>query len=133
MAFKPVVILAEDLPAGLQANFSVVLGMSLGRLCPDVVGEDTPTRDGTVIPGITTVAVPVLAAPADALADLFNSAEALPVRLAYMRAAWEARDYADYRARMVLAPLADHVAQALLLAGPRKAVDRLCGRLPLLR
>ena len=50
-----------------------------------------------------------------------------------MRAAFEARDYADYSARIAAAPLAGHAPQAILLAGPRKAVDRICGSLPLLR
>ncbi|WP_186386415.1 DUF2000 domain-containing protein [Stappia sp. TSB10P1A] len=133
MSIKPVIILCESLPVGLKANFSAVLGMSLGQLHPDLVGADTPTGDGVALSGITRVALPVLGAPEDDLPQLFAAAEALPVRLAYMRAAFEARNYDDYRARIASAPLAGHRPQALLLAGPRKAVDRICGSLPLLR
>ncbi|RDD68531.1 DUF2000 family protein [Paracoccus versutus] len=128
MPLKPVIILAADLPLGLKANFAAVLGMSLGLL-----GGATPTGDGIALPGITTVPLPVLCAPPQDLPGLFAQAEALPLRLAYMRAAFEARDYPDYTARIAAAPLADHAPQAILLAGPRKAVDRICGRLPLLR
>ena len=39
---KPVIIVADSLPTGLKANFAAVLGMSLGRLHPDLVGADTP-------------------------------------------------------------------------------------------
>jgi len=133
MSLKPVVILDESLPTGLKANFAAVLGMSLGRLRPDLVGADTPTRDGIALPGITTVALPILGAPATELPALFAAAAGLPLRLAYLRAAFEARDYADYAARIAAAPVPDHEPQAILLAGPRKAVDRICGRLPLLR
>ncbi|WP_423210487.1 DUF2000 domain-containing protein [Paracoccus yeei] len=133
MSFKPVIILAEDLPLGLKANFAAVLGMSLGQLRPDLVGADTPTAEGVTLGGITSVALPVLGAPAADLPSLFMAAEDLPIRLAYMRSAFEARDYADYTARIAAATLADHVPQAILLGGPRKAVDRICGRLPLLR
>lgn len=133
MSFKPVVILAEDLPVGLKANFAAVLGMSLGQLRPELVGAATPTQDGVPLSGITSVALPVLGAPAADLPELFLAAEDLPVRLAYMRSAFEARDYADYTARIAAAPLAGHAPQAILIGGPRKAVDRLCGRLPLLR
>lgn len=133
MSIKPVIILAENLPVGLKANFAAVLGMSLGQLRPDLVGADTVTQDGAALAGITTVALPVLGAPADDLAALFGAAVGLPVRLAYMRAAFEARDYADYTARISAAPLEGHLPQAILLAGPRKAVDRICGSLPLLR
>ncbi|MGE4326670.1 MAG: DUF2000 domain-containing protein [Pseudodonghicola sp.] len=133
MSFKPVIILAETLPLGLKANFAAVLGMSLGQLRPDLVGAATPTGDGAEIAGITTVALPILAAPADELPGIYAAAEALPIRLTYLEAAFKARDYADYGARVAAAPLADHAPQAILLGGPRKAVDRLCGRLPLLR
>jgi hypothetical protein len=59
---KPVIILTDDLPVGLEANFAAVLAMSLGRSCPDLVGHETPAADGSVLPGITTVPVPLLAA-----------------------------------------------------------------------
>lgn len=133
MSLKPVIILDETLPNGLQANFAAVLGMSLGQLRPELVGADTITQDGVSLAGITTVALPILGAPTADLPSLFDSAYALPLRLAYMRAAFEARDYADYASRIATVPLAGHAPQAILLAGPRKAVDRICGRLGLLR
>ena len=133
MSFKPVLILAEELHIGLKANYAAVLGMSLGQLHPDLVGADTVTEDGVALAGITTVALPVLGAPATDLPTLFAAAADLPLRLAYMRAAFEARNYADYTARIAAAPLAGHAPQAILLGGPRKAVDRICGSLPLLR
>ena len=133
MSIKPVIVLAETLPVGLKANFAAVLAMSLGQLMPELVGADTPTADGLALPGITKVALPILGAPAADLLALFIAGQGLPVRLAYMRSAFEARTYEDYTGRIAAAPLAQHEPQALLFAGPRKAIDRLCGRLPLLR
>ncbi|MTH33711.1 DUF2000 family protein [Paracoccus limosus] len=133
MHLKPVIILDETLPTGLKANFAAVLGMSLGQLRPDLVGAATPAQDGVALAGITTVALPILGAPGADLPALFAAAAGLPLRLAYMRAAFEARDYADYTARIAAAPLAGHAPQAILLGGPRKAVDRICGSLRLLR
>lgn len=133
MTLKPVIILSTGLPKGLQANFAAILGMSLGRLHPELIGPATPDNDGHMLEGITQVAVPVLGAPAEELRSLFAAAENMPVRLAYMRAAFEARNYADYTARIAAAPLKDHEPQAILVAGPRKTVDRLCGALPLLK
>lgn len=130
---KPVIILAEDLPTGLKANFAAVLGMSLGQLRPELIGADTVTKDSFALAGITSVALPVLGAPGSDLPALFDAAKDLPLRLAYMRAAFDARDYADYMARIAAAPLDGHAPQAILLAGPRRQVDRICGSLPLLR
>jgi hypothetical protein len=87
---KPVIVLADDLPVGLRSNLAAVLGMSLGKLRPDPVGADTPTKDGFLLPGVTTVAVPVLSAPAAQLPLLFTDAAGLPVRLAYMEATYVA-------------------------------------------
>ena len=56
-----------------------------------------------------------------------------PLAAVGARAAFEARNYADYTDRITAAPLAGHAPQAILLGGPRKAVDRICGNLPLLR
>ena len=133
MTLKPVIILSTSLPRGLQANFAAILGMSFGRLHPELIGPATPDSDGMLLDGITQVAVPVLGAAPEDLASLFAAAENLPVRLAYMRAAFEARNYADYTARIATSPLKDHEPQAILAAGPRKAIDRLCGSLPLLK
>lgn len=133
MTIKPVIILANTLPTGLKTNFAAVLGMTLARLLPELVGDATPTADGVALAGITTVALPVLGAPEEELLALFLAAEVLPIRAAYMRAAFEARNYDDYTSRIVTSPLAGHVPLAILLAGPRKAVDRMCGSLPLLR
>ncbi|AJE45822.1 DUF2000 domain-containing protein [Celeribacter indicus] len=133
MSFKPVLILSADLPLGLKTNFAAVLGMSLGQLRSDLIGAETRTGDGVALAGITRVALPVLGAPAADLPAFFAAAGDLPVRLAYMRAAFEAKDYDDYAARIAAAPLDGHAPQAILLGGPRKAVDRICGRLPLLR
>lgn len=133
MSIKPVVILDEMLPVGLKANFAAVLAMSLGKLMPELVGADTSTKDGLSLSGITTVALPILGAPSSELPRLFVEADGLPVRLAYMRSAFEARTYEDYATKIALAPFAEHEPQALLLAGPRKTIDRLCGSLPLVR
>lgn len=133
MTLKPVIILSTSLPKGLQANFAAILGMSLGRLHPELIGPATPDSEGHLLEGITQVAVPILGAPAEDLQSLFAAAESMPLRLAYMHAAFEARNYTDYTARIAAAPLKDHEPQAILVAGPRKAVDRLCGALPLLK
>ncbi|VDS08457.1 hypothetical protein PARHAE_01641 [Paracoccus haematequi] len=44
MSFKPVNILAEDLPTGLKTNFAAVLGMSLGQCAPNWWGLRSPRR-----------------------------------------------------------------------------------------
>lgn len=47
--------------------------------------------------------------------------------------AWQAELSAAQSRRITAASLAGHAPQAILLAGPRKSADRICGRLRLLR
>lgn len=133
MSIKPVIILANTLPTGQKANFSAILGMTLSHLHPELLGNATPTADGISLAGITNVALPVLGAQEDDMLAIFLAAVVLPVRAAYMRAAYEARNYDDYTARISTVPLTGHMPLGILLAGPRKAVDRICGSLPLIR
>ena len=118
--------------ASLKRDFRPSVNASSAST-PWLVFERTLTQDGVMLCGITSVAVPVLGAPSADLPALFLTARDLPIRLAYMGSAFEANDYADYATRIAAAPLADHAPQAILLGGPAKAVDRICGRLPLLR
>ena len=57
MEQKAVIVLCDDLPNGLKANIAAVMGMSLGRYQPDLVGPEVQTGDGATLPGITTVPV----------------------------------------------------------------------------
>ncbi|MBD3897292.1 DUF2000 domain-containing protein [Halomonas sp. ML-15] len=133
MSIKSVIVLASNLPNGLAANFAAVLGMSLGKHSPELVGNDTASADGILLKGITRVPLPILCVPESELPGLFHAAEELPIRFTYMRAAFEASDYADYTLRINSASFEEQTPLGVLLAGPRKAVDRICGQLSLLR
>lgn len=43
---KTVMIVNKELPVGLIANTTAVLGISLGNLFPDIVGHDIQDADG---------------------------------------------------------------------------------------
>jgi len=134
MEQKAVIILCDDLPIGLKANIAAVVGMSLGRYHPDLVGPEAQTGDGTKLPGITTVPVPILTSNEANLAEIFAAAhDAIDLAVPFGTAALTTRNYADYTAK--LATLADRQQgiKGLLLLGPRKKVNRLIGQLPLLR
>lgn len=109
------------------------MGMSLGRYYPDLVGGDAQTADQTKLPGITTVPVPVLSADRAQLAELFARAGDLDLVVPFGEAALTTKNYDDYQSKLSALSDADQGIVGLLLMGPKKAVNKLVGQLPLLR
>ncbi len=60
---KCVMVIDNRLPAGLIANTAAILGISLGRNMPQVVGADVHDQDGGLHPGIIEFPVPILKGP----------------------------------------------------------------------
>lgn len=57
---KCVIVLDENLPLGLVANTAAILGITLGKMLPEVVGADVLDRSGKPHLGIIEFPVPVL-------------------------------------------------------------------------
>ena len=64
---KCVMILDENLPLGLIANTAAIMGITLGKHLPEVVGEDVLDRSGNVHLGIIEFPVPVLKSSPEAI------------------------------------------------------------------
>lgn len=130
-----VIALVDDLPAGLTVNAGALLGISLGRLFPTVVGPDVTDGSGVVHPGISTATVPVLRTSAERLAQLAGKARATDgvTAIDVTDTAQRARTYDDYARELAEAPTENHRLLGLALHGPRLAIRSLTGDLPLLR
>ena len=57
---KCVLVIDEAMPRGLAANTAAILGITWGRLRPELVGEDVTDAAGAIHPGIIRTPVPVL-------------------------------------------------------------------------
>lgn len=133
---KCVLIIDDSLPLGVIANTAAVLAASLGRLYPEMIGEDLRDHQGQVHEGITTLALPILKGTPALLktlrAQLLQSEPALLV-VDLIRATRTTRSYAEYAAVLAQGPDAAIQYQGLGLLGERTAVTRLTGNLGLLR
>ena len=49
---KCVLVIDEAMPRGLAANTAAILGITWGRLRPELVGEDVTDAAGAIHPGI---------------------------------------------------------------------------------
>lgn len=130
---KLVIVLGDDLSPGLAANAAAALAFSAAYLFPEGVGPDLRDASGSLHPGITAVGLPILRAPAEDLGALREAAAGDPeIRcLDFSETARLSRSYAAYAEALALLPSGELRYRALCLVGPRAAVARHTGSLPL--
>jgi hypothetical protein len=129
-----VIVVDEALPAGLAANAAAVLALTLGARAPGLRGADIDDADGVRLPGLIDRGLPILTASAVGLAALRSRAVEAGVELiGFPRFGQETTDYEAFRAHVARTRTADLAYLGLLVAGPKRAVNRLTGSLPLLR
>lgn len=134
---KCVLVLDENLPAGILANAAAILGITLGREIPECVGGDVTDASGCVHKGIITVPVPVLKGDRDtvkALREKLYSDEWNDLTVIdFSDVAQSCNTYDLYRQKVGLTEEADHTYLGIAIYGAKKKVNRLTGSLPLLR
>lgn len=134
---KCVLILDRQLPPGLLANTAAILGVTLGKALPQVVGSNVRDGSGNDHLGIIQFPIPVLAAEAEDLKAirtrlLAPEFSALTV-VDFSQLAQSCKTYEAFIQRMAGTPEADLRYLGVAICGDRHTVNRLTGNLPLLR
>lgn len=130
---KCVIVLDDALPVGLAANTAAILGISLGKRRPDLVGSDACDNDGRLHTGVIETPLPILKASADTLSELQTTADDSLTVLDFSDLAQRCRTYDEFLDKMAATPSGALRTIGLALCGPAKMVNALTGRLPLLR
>lgn len=132
---KCVMVLDESLPLGVLANTAAILGVTLGKQLPEIVGRDVRDRSGREHLGIIELPVPVLRAPAERLRELRETLygpEYQDLTVAdFSGLAQSCGTYDEFTGRMKEAE--DLRYFGLAICGEKKKVNRLTGSMPLLR
>jgi hypothetical protein len=129
-----VIVVDEDLPAGLAANAAAVLALTLGAREPGLVGEDFVDADAQPHPGLIPIGLPVLRASRDELVELRRRAGADGVSVIdFPVFGQRTNDYDEFRGMVAATPAAELSYLGVALSGPHRAVRRLTGTLALLR
>jgi len=132
---RTVLVLDAALPPGRAANAAAVLAVSLGARVPQLVGPDAVDADGGHHPGLIDRGLPVLRAPAERLGPLRERALAEDGvdAIGFPAFGQATTDYAAYTAQLAATSAGELRFLGLAISGPRRAVTRLTGDLPLLR
>ena len=134
---KCVLVVDQDLSPGLAANAAAILGITLGRQLPEVVGSSVSDGSGRSHLGIIVFPVPILRGSRETLAALrrrLYEPDLSGLTVAdFSDLAQGCRTYSEFTEKMSDTPEEDLRYLALAICGEKKQVNKLTGSLPLLR
>ncbi len=134
---KCVMIIDSELPIGVIANTSAILGVTLGKHIPDQVGDNVNDATNNTHLGIITIPITMLKGNKDLLKDLrkrlYSPEFSDLVVVDFSDVAQSCNIYSEYVARAASVPEPDHTYLGIALYGEKKKLNKLTGFLPLLR
>ena len=134
---KCVMVIDHALPLGLIANTAAMLGISIGKLHPEMVGEDVTDATGRLHTSISTYPISMLKGDEALLRELrlrlFDPEFSALTVVDFSDVAQKINVYADFVQKAGETQERDHLYYGIALFGEKKKINRLTGMLPLLR
>lgn len=134
---KCVMVIDENLPLGIIANTAAILGITLGRKMPHLVGPDVTDRTGRSHLGIIELPVPILKGNPEMIRTirekLYEQSYCELTVADFSDLAQGCNVYSEFIEKMRETTEADLTYLGLVICGPRKKVNKLTGSMPLLR
>lgn len=134
---KCVIIIDSNLDAGVKANISAALGITLSNHVSGLVGEDVIDANGNTYKGITNIPIPILSLEGKELNHKYietkeNYADEIQSFL-FTDIAKEVHNYNEYIEKFKETSFDDIRILGMCLYGKRKAINKLTGNLKMLR
>lgn len=134
---KCVMIIDSELPIGVIANTSAILGVTLGKHISEQIGADVVDATNKMHLGIITIPIAMLKGSRDGLKDLrerlyspdFNDL----VVVDFSDVAQCCNVYSEYIAKAASVPEQEHTDLGIAMYGDKKKVNKLTGFMPLLK
>lgn len=134
---KCVMVLDEGLPPGLIANTAAIMGITLGKLLPEVVGSDVTDQSGNLHPGIIEFPVPILRGSPQAIREIRERLYQAEFReltvVDFSDLAQGCRTYREFLVKMGSVPESSLRYLGVAICGAKKKVNQLTGSMSLLR
>lgn len=134
---KCVIIIDESLPLGVIANTSAILGITLGKNIPSIVGENVNDASNKSHLGIIKMPVPILKGSRELLRKL---REKLYTRnfediivVDFSDIAQSCNVYSEYIQKVSTISEEEHNYLGIAIYGSKKKINSLTGSIPLLR
>ena len=130
-------VIDENLPLGLIANTAAIMGITLGKEMPEVVGANVTDQSGNQHLGIIEFPVPILKGTPEVIKEIREKLyqpefQELSV-VDFSDLAQGCKTYDEFIGKM--AETSENTLQyfGIAICGPKKKVNKLTGSMPLLR
>lgn len=134
---KCVMVIDEELPAGIIANTAGIMGITLGKYMPEVVGSTVTDADGNSHLGVIQFPVPILKGNKDILKEirtkLYDEQYNDLIAVDFSDVAQSCKDYNEYIEKAAHAEVDSIEYFGIAICGSKKKVNKLTGSMPLLR
>jgi len=134
---KCVMIIDESLPKGLIANTAAIMGMTLGKAMPEVIGRDVLDNSGNTHMGIIEFPIPILKGTAELIKELreklYSPDYSDLTVVDFSDIAQRCKTYDDFSEKISSIPESSLEYLGLAICGSKKKVNKLTGSMPLLR
>lgn len=134
---KCVMVIDEKMPIGIIANTSAILGISLGKTMPEIVGQNIMDKNENIHKGIIEFPVPILKAECEKIFEIRNKIFAeIPNELTvidFSTLAQSCKTYDEYIEKMKDTSTDSLEYIGIAICGNKKIINKLTGNLPLLK
>lgn len=134
---KCVMVIDAEVPPGVAANTSAVLGVALGKHTPGLVGPDVTDATGQPHLGITNIPVTILRGDSEGIKGLRTRLYAPEfsdlVVVDFSDVAQSCQVYSEYAEKAASMCEDDYNYLGVAIHGSRKKVNKLTGSMPLLK
>lgn len=134
---KCVMIIDEQLPIGLVANTAAILGVTLGKLYPEGIGEDIYDSTGNKHLGIVNFPIPILKTNKERLQTIRESISQQSDQdvtiIDFSDVAQITNSYEQYRQTLESIAPEKLAYFGICLKGKKKLINKVAGSLPLYR
>lgn len=134
---KCVMVIDENLPLGLIANTAAIMGITMGKEMPEVVGADVTDQSGNQHLGIIEFPVPILKGSPEAIKEIRENLYQPEFRdlsvVDFSDLAQGCKTYEEFIEKMAAVPESSLQYFGVAICGPKKKVNKLTGSMPLLR
>lgn len=134
---KCVMVIDEHLPLGVIANAAAIMGITLGKKLPEMVGADVTDQSGNEHLGIIKFPIPILKGSPEMIKQirerLFQPDFQDLTVVDFSDLAQGCKTYGEFAEKMERTPESGLQYFGLAVCGAKKKVSKLTGSIPLLR
>lgn len=134
---KCVIVVDENLPLGIITNTAAIMGVSLGKKLPEIVGKDVSDSNGYNHLGIIEFPIPILKSSSSQIKEirekLYEDKYKELLVIDFSSLAQSCKTYEEFINKMAITNHEDLKYLGIAIYGKKKQVNKFTGSMPLLR